>query len=144
MNAIERSKELLEKYSRQDGKDLLNPLILDEFPGKIALVSSFGSEAAVLLAMVAEINPALPVIFIDTQKHFPETLAYRDDLINRLKLTDVRIIYPDYADKERDDPDGTLWSLNVNTCCYIRRVRPLQKALKGFDAWITGRKRFQG
>lgn len=144
MDSVKKTAMLLDRYGDLDGEALLGPLIRKEFPGKIALVSSFGAEAALLLAMAAQIDPGLPVIFLDTQKLFPETLAYRDLLTAHLGLKDVRTIYPDYADTARRDPEGKLWSGDVNACCYIRKVKPLQKALKGFDAWITGRKRFQG
>lgn len=144
MDSVKKSAQLQEKYRGSDAASLLAAIIKEEFPGRLALVSSFGAEAALLLDMVAKIDPALPIIFLDTQKLFPETLAYRDLLIKRLGLKDVRTIYPDYADTSRRDPDGMLWGRDVNACCYIRKVRPLQKALKGFDAWITGRKRFQG
>lgn len=144
MDSVKKAAALHEKYRDAPPETLLEAMIGTEFPGRIALVSSFGAEAALLLDMVAKIDPAAPVVFLDTQKLFPETLAYRDLLTARLGLKDVRTIYPDYADTSRRDPDGTLWKQDVNACCYIRKVKPLQKALKGFDAWITGRKRFQG
>lgn len=143
-DSVKRAAELQKKYRDSPAETLLAGMIRDEFPGRIALVSSFGTEAALLLDMVAKIDAAVPVIFLDTQKLFPETLAYRDLLTDLLGLKDVRTIYPDYADTSRRDPDNTLWSRDVNACCYIRKVRPLQKALKGFDSWITGRKRYQG
>src|SRR5690606_200614 len=77
-------------------------------------------------------------------KLFSETLAYRDLLIERLGLCNVRTIYPEYSDTGRFDPEGTLWDSDPGACCYIRKVKPLNRALKGFEAWITGRKRFQG
>lgn len=143
-NSVQEAAALSERYHGIDGAALLRALIQDEFSGRIALVSSFGAESGVLLDMVARIDPNLPVIFIDTKKLFPQTLAYRDDLVQRLGLKDVRTIYPDYSDLTRFDPDGTLFDKDANACCYIRKVKPLQRALKGFDAWITGRKRFQG
>ncbi len=132
------------RHDGLDGKELLAALIHGEFAGRIALVSSFGAESAVLLDLVAQVEPATPVIFLDTGKLFPETLAYRDTLVDRLGLTDVRSIGPDFRDLARHDPDGTLWSLNPDGCCHIRKTEPLDLALAGFDAWITGRKRFHG
>jgi phosphoadenosine phosphosulfate reductase len=126
------------------GPDLLRSLITGSLAGRIALVSSFGAESAVLLHMVSRIDPATPVIFLDTGKLFAETLAYRDALTARLGLTDVRGVGPGRADLERHDPDGTLWSLEPDLCCHIRKTEPLDQALDGFDAWITGRKRFHG
>ncbi len=135
---------LQEKYSGFAAENLLKAFICDEFPGKIALVSSFGAEAALLLDMVAKIDPATAVIFLDTGKLFPETLEYKETLVRHLKLTNVQTYYPDYVDISRDDPDGALWKKNPNSCCYIRKVKPLNQALEGFDVWITGRKRFHG
>lgn len=116
---------------------------LQEFPGRIAAVSSFGAESAVLLDLISQIDPATPVLFLDTGKHFAETLAYRDELVARLGLTDVRDIRPDPDEVAREDPDGTLNERDTDACCALRKTRPLEKALAGFDAWLTGRKRFQ-
>jgi phosphoadenosine phosphosulfate reductase len=123
---------------------LLDTMVNRVFAGRIAVVSSFGAESAVLLHLAAGVNRAVPVIFLDTGKLFPETLAYRDALIARLGLTDVRVIRPDPSALARFDPDGTLWQRDPGMCCWQRKVEPLDEALHGFDAWITGRKRFQG
>jgi phosphoadenosine phosphosulfate reductase len=123
---------------------VLQTTILDQFRGKIALVSSFGTESAILLHMISEIDKATPVIFLDTGKLFPETLAYRDALVARLGLTDVRSIRPDGKQLAAWDPDGRLWQKDVDLCCAIRKTNPLDAALDGFSAWITGRKRSQG
>ena len=105
----ERLRDLTERYGRLDGADLLRPFLEREFPGRIALVSSFGAEAAVLLQMAAEIDRSLPVIFLDTGKLFGETLRYRDLLAKRLGLTDLRVIKPEEAAVTAADPEGVLW-----------------------------------
>jgi phosphoadenosine phosphosulfate reductase len=110
---------------------------LQRFAGRIALVSSFGAESAVLLHMVAAIDPATPVIFLDTGKLFSETLAYRDRLAARLGLRDLRVAWPRLGVADR------LWETDPDLCCWQRKVAPLDTALEGFDAWITGRKRVQ-
>ena len=125
------------------GEELLDLAITRHFRERIAAVSSFGAEAALLLDMIARIDPATPVIFLETGKHFPETLRYRDRLIAKLGLSGVRNERPDAADRRQTDPDGHLWSRSPDACCGLRKVRPLERALAGFDAWITGRKRFQ-
>jgi phosphoadenosine phosphosulfate reductase len=130
-------------FGDREGRALLEPLITRVFPGRIALVSSFGAESAVLLHMVASIDRATPVIFLNTGKLFGETLAYRETIVERLGLTDVRDIRPDPVDAARADPAGDLWNRDVSACCWFRKVLPLQRALSGFSAWITGRKRFQ-
>lgn len=111
------------------------------FPGQLALVTSFGAEAAILLHMVSQLDPALPVIFLDTGKLFGETLRYRDALVARLGLRNVRTIHPDAATLEHADPEGMLWRSDPDRCCALRKVEPLSRALDGFAAWINGRKR---
>lgn len=111
---------------------------------KLALVSSFGTESATLLKVMADVDPAIPVIFLDTGWLFEETLAYRDTLIAKLGLKDVRSIKPAEEALSRDDPDRDLWFSDPDACCRIRKVEPLARALKPFSAWLNGRKRFQG
>jgi phosphoadenosine phosphosulfate reductase len=127
-----------------DGLALLRALLKESpLAGRTALVSSFGAESAVLLDMVATVDPATPVVFLDTGKLFAETQAYRAELVGLLRLSDVRMLRPDAAALRRYDPRGELWSREPDLCCHIRKTEPLQDALAGFAAWITGRKRFQ-
>jgi phosphoadenosine phosphosulfate reductase len=111
---------------------------------RLALVSSFGTESAALLKVMADVDPAIPVIFLDTGWLFEETLAYRDTLIAKLGLRDVRSVKPSEATLSREDPERELWFSDPDACCRIRKVEPLARALKPFGAWINGRKRFQG
>lgn len=131
------------RHRDKDPVDLLRAMIEKEFPGKIAVVTSFGAESAVLLDLVAQVSRDVPIIFLETGKHFRETLAYRKTLIEHLGLTDVRNNFPDSIEIERNDPRGMLCQENPDHCCHIRKVLPLEKALRPFDVWITGRKRFQ-
>jgi phosphoadenosine phosphosulfate reductase len=111
---------------------------------RLALVSSFGTESAALLKVMADVDPAIPVIFLDTGWLFEETLAYRDTLIATLGLRDVRSIKPAEGALAREDPERELWFSDPDACCRIRKVEPLSRALAPFSAWINGRKRFQG
>jgi phosphoadenosine phosphosulfate reductase len=111
---------------------------------RLALVSSFGTESAALLKVMADVDPAIPVVFLDTGWLFQETLDYRDTLTQQLGFTDVRSIKPLEETLSREDPDKELWFSNPDACCRIRKVEPLARALKPFAAWINGRKRFQG
>lgn len=126
-----------------DGVATLRRAIRDDLRGRIAVVSSFGAESILLLALVAEIDPATPVLFLETDRHFAETLAYRTEVAARLGLRDVRDLRPDPAEAARDDPTGELWYYDPDNCCALRKVRPLDRALAGFDGWVTGRKRHQ-
>jgi phosphoadenosine phosphosulfate reductase len=129
-----------------DGVELLMLLLGPGGPlaRRTALVSSFGAESVVLLHMAAVVDPALPVVFLETGKHFPETLAYRDRLVRDLGLRDVRAVRPDRLALLQNDRHGRLFAEDPDLCCHIRKTEPLEDALRGFAAWITGRKRFQG
>ena len=123
-------------------QEMLEAVIRDNLAGDLAVVSSFGAESAVLLHLVAGVDPRVPVLFLDTGKHFAETLAYRDTLVERLGLNLV-VLTPDAQDLAKKDETGLRWSYDLDGCCEIRKVRPLEKALAGFDASFTGRKAFQ-
>ncbi|MFT6674007.1 MAG: phosphoadenosine phosphosulfate reductase [Sulfitobacter sp.] len=107
----------------------------------LALVSSFGAESVALLHLAAMVKRDLPVLFIDTEMLFTETLVYQQEISERLGLRNVKIIRA--ADVLSHDPDGTLHQRDTDACCNLRKTLPLQRALKGYDGWISGRKRFQ-
>jgi len=121
------------------GIDQLRAALTGPLKGQIALVSSFGAEAAVLLHLVAEIDAHTPIIFLDTLKLFPETLAYRDALARHLGLTNIQTISP----QNLSDPDNNLWQTDPDACCFARKVVPLDAALAPYAGWINGRKRYQ-
>ena len=134
---------LTEAHGHKTALELLRVMIEEEFVGKIAAVSSFGADSAVLLHLIATISKGTPVIFLETGKHFPETLEYRERLVSHLGLTNVRDEKPVASQITEDDPTGELWKINTDYCCYLRKSLPLERSLDPFDAWITGRKRFQ-
>ena len=146
MSLLPELDEFRSAFGGLDGADLIRALAGPGGPlrHRTALVSAFGAESVVLLHMAAEVDPGLPVIFLDTGKHFPETLAYRDQLVRRLGLTDIRTAYPDKAALVRHDRHGRLFEDDPDLCCHIRKTEPLSEELDGFAAWITGRKRSQG
>ncbi|MBZ6381975.1 phosphoadenylyl-sulfate reductase [Sphingomonas sanguinis] len=131
------------RFAGVPAPDMLRTLLTGELHGQIAAVSSFGAESAVLLHMVAQADQATPVVFTDTLKMFPETLAYRDTLVERLGLLDVRVIQPDPALLAAKDPDGIRHGYDPDGCCELRKVEPLARGLAPFEAWISGRKGFQ-
>lgn len=119
-------------------------LVRDRFgAGEVGAVSSFGADSAVLLHMIARIDPSLPVVFLDTGKHFGETIGYRDLLAADLGLSDIRIVAPDEAALERIDPRGDLHKADTDACCAVRKVEPMARGVSPFRAWFTGRKRHQ-
>ncbi|ADZ71953.1 phosphoadenylyl-sulfate reductase [Polymorphum gilvum] len=138
------ARALAARYGEAPAEDILRAAIREQYRGEIAMVSSFGADSAVLLHMVARIDRTTPVLFIDTGKLFPETLRYRDRIVAQLGLADIRSLGPDPQDLAASDPGGMLWMSDTDRCCHVRKVLPLDRALKGFAAWISGRKRFQG
>ncbi|HEV7386726.1 MAG TPA: phosphoadenylyl-sulfate reductase [Phenylobacterium sp.] len=117
---------------------------VETFGDKLALVSSFGAESAVLLHLASKVKPDIPVLFLDTGMLFGQTLDYRRQLAAKLGLTDVRDLRPAYQDLATADPEATLWQTDTDACCHVRKVLPLDRALAEFDGWVTGRKRFHG
>ena len=113
-------------------------------PGRLAVVSSFGIESAVLLKIVADVDSSLPILFLDTLWLFKQTLAYRDMLVSYLGLTDVRTITPSPSALALRDPKDNLCFSDREACCNIRKVAPLARELEPFDGWISGRKRYHG
>ena len=125
-------------YGELDALPLLRVMIREEFAGRIALISSFGADAALLLSMVAEVDPITPVFFLETQKHFPETIDYAKTLTEKLGLEQVYWLKPDEKMVARTDPNGDLWSTQPNRCCWLRKVEPLDRAVRelGIEALI--------
>ncbi|MFS2111708.1 phosphoadenylyl-sulfate reductase [Sphingomonas sp. Sphisp140] len=126
-----------------DTPEMLREVLGNHMLGEVALVSSFGAESAALLHLVAQADPNTPVIFLDTGKHFPETLVYVRQLAEFIGLTNLQIVTPDAETIEKRDATGLRWSYDPDGCCEIRKVIPLEKALAPFDTSITGRKAFQ-
>ena len=135
--------ELNERLRDADPLEILQAAF-DAFGDKLAMVSSFGAESAVLLHLASRVNRDVPVLFLDTGMLFGQTLDYRKNLAAQLGLTGVRDLRPAFADLAINDPAANLWKTDTDACCNIRKVIPLDKALGEFDAWITGRKRFHG
>ena len=125
-------------------EEIINEAIFSTSPGKIAVVSSFGTESAALLALVADVDKSIPVLFLNTGWLFDETLRYRDELTARLGLTHVQSVVPSAEALAIADPERDLWFSNPDGCCDLRKVQPLEKALAPFEGWMNGRKRYQG
>lgn len=146
-DAIERAPNLaarLDAELRHAHPRTIIEAAVETFGDRLALVSSFGAESAVLLDIAAKVRPDIPVLFLDTGMLFGQTLDYRKTLAARLGLTDVRDLRPHYQDLATTDPDAKLWQTDTDACCNLRKVVPLDLALEDFDAWLTGRKRFHG
>ena len=141
-DARERADSLAARYAPGDRLDLAG-LLRDPTLGRTALVSSFGADSAVLLHLVLDAAPGTEVVFVDTGKHFPETLAYRDRLAAHLSIRTLTVVTPGPEAVQRTDPFGGLHLTDPDACCDLRKTRPLHGLLRGYDSWITGRKRAQ-
>ena len=130
-------------YGEMDGVGVLRHAVRELLPGDLAIVSSFGADSSVLLHMLSQVDRDMPVYFLETGKHFPETLAYVRLLEAHLGLTNVRWLRPDPQDLARFDPQGELWETDPDSCCHIRKTEPLEGEIAKFGGWVTGRKRYQ-
>jgi phosphoadenosine phosphosulfate reductase len=130
-------------FDEMDAIGVLRYAVSDVLSEDLAIVSSFGADSSVLLHLVAQVDPAMPVYFLETGKHFAETLDYVETLKQHLGLTNVRAIHPDPRDIARFDPQGVLWETDPDSCCHIRKTEPLEPITEQFGGWVTGRKRFQ-
>ncbi|HEX7858020.1 MAG TPA: phosphoadenylyl-sulfate reductase [Sphingobium sp.] len=131
------------RFAGVDSLAMLRTVFAEGLLGRIGVVSSFGTESAVLLHLISEADKDLPVIFVDTLKMFPETLEYRDTLVKRLGFTNSQTVTPAPDVLGQKDENGLRWSFDPDGCCEIRKVEPLARAKDGLDSWISGRKAFQ-
>ena len=131
------------RFAGVDTLAMLKTLFAEGTLGATAVVSSFGTESAVLLHLVARADPSVPTIFVDTLKMFPETVAYRAQLVEAFGLRNSWVVEPDAAVLTARDDKGLRWSYDPDGCCDIRKVEPLKRAKAGLDSWISGRKAFQ-
>lgn len=138
-----RAAQLNADLAEADAATILETALRNAHTGELAMVSSFGAESVVLLHLLSKVAPDTPVLFLETGMLFPETLAYQREVAETLGLTDVRIIRPDTLDLFLHDPEGDLHLRDGDTCCALRKTKPLELALQEFDGWITGRKRHQ-
>ncbi len=138
-----RAEALNARLAGMTPQEILRVAITEEFAGNIVLSSSFGADSAALLHMVAQIDRSLPVLFLDTDRHFFQTLQYRDELAQRLGLSNIINLKADAEEATTEDGRGTLWRTNPDACCDLRKVRPLNREMEKWSAWISGRKRHQ-
>lgn len=118
---------------------------IHEFPGRLAATSSFGPESAVLLHLVSRVDPAVPILFLETGYHFPETLEYKETLTRLLGLKNVIDLKADPKRKAEvvKQYEGVPYEKNPDLCCQINKVEPIDLALKDYDAWMSGIRRHQ-
>ena len=138
-----KARQLNAAFDGLSAQQMRSRLLHGGVAGRVAVISSFGAEAACLLSLVASKDPSTPVVFLDTRKHFAETLGYVDDLMDQLGLTTLVRARPSLRSLKVEDPDGELNKRDADRCCYLRKTLPMVGVLSNFDCVLTGRKRFQ-
>ena len=136
--------DLNNQFRHHGATHVIDAVLKHRVLGQVAMVSSFGEESAALLHLIAITKPDTPVLFIDTNMLFVETLIYQSDLAEQLGLKNLRILRADPATIAKHDPNSTLHKDKPDTCCHLRKTSVLKRALAPFDGWITGRKRYHG
>jgi phosphoadenosine phosphosulfate reductase len=136
---LNRAREL---FADQPPEEILQRAAA-AFPGKVALSSSFQTQSVPLLHLLSRFAPEIPVLFLDTGYHFPETLAFRDRLVREwgLRLEVLRAAMPLVEVTRRYGPD--LFRSDPDLCCEIHKVEPMRRAVRGLEAWISGIRRDQ-
>ena len=134
--------QLNDNSKKLSPQDILDNSINNIFKKKMVYVCSFGTESAIILHMISDIDRSFPIILLNTNYLFKETIEYKDYLIGKFKFSDFKEISPSVEDLKINDSKGTLWKEDPDLCCNIRKVLPLQKELKKYDAWVSGRKSY--
>jgi phosphoadenosine phosphosulfate reductase len=132
-------------FETQQPQDVLRAAI-ERYAQKIVVACSFGAEDVVLVDMVHRINSSIPIFYLDTDFLFPETYATRDRIIERYQLKPAQVIQVKSLltpQQQAEDHGDALWASNPDQCCQLRKVEPLTRVLRGYEAWITGIRRDQ-
>jgi len=133
---------LNQQYANQSAAEILR-WAWDNYGSEVAVSSSFQTQSVPLLHLIAQVCPAMPIIFLDTGFHFPETLTFRDELQERYQLN-IRVVYPsiDKGSLFRQYGEG-LYRRDPDLCCYINKVEPMQRIINDYQAWVSGVRRDQ-
>ena len=135
-------KALNSKFANGEPISILEHSILNLFKNKIVYVCSFGTESAIILHLISKISKDIPILILNTHFLFEETIKYKDDLLKLLGLRNCHEVFPDDKLLKKFDSDNDLWKTEVDKCCNLRKVLPLEKSLTNFEAWISGRKTY--
>lgn len=129
-------------YESLTAEHLIAEIVREAESGSVCLTSSFQTEDMVVLHMLRQHLPEVPVIFLETGYHFPELIAYRDRLVAAWDLNLVNAL-PTTTVKEFEGQFGKLHIVQPTACCQARKVEPLMRSLEPFDWWFTGLRREQ-
>ncbi|HJT22135.1 MAG TPA: phosphoadenylyl-sulfate reductase [Nitrospira sp.] len=119
---------------------------IERYAPKVVLACSFGAEDVVLVDMVHRIDPSVPLLYLDTDFLFPETYTTRDRIVQQYGLKPAQVLQVKSLltpQKQAQQFGEALWARDPDRCCELRKLEPLTRALKDYDAWITGIRREQ-
>jgi phosphoadenosine phosphosulfate reductase len=131
-----------ERFAQSGPEEILAWAAL-EFGNKVVISSSFQTQSVALLHLISCYAPQIEVVFVDTGYHFPETLAYRDQLIELLHINVVNVSADEDKRQDFDANGNPLWQTNPDLCCALHKIAPMGKALLNREAWISGIRRDQ-
>lgn len=135
-------EELADEFEDRGAQELL-AWAVERFAGRIVLTCSWQHQSSILIDMLHQLGADVRIVELDTGLLFPETYETRDRLIERYGLS-VERIDPRQTVAEQERTEGPeLWRRDPDRCCHLRKVEPLERALVGMDAWITGIRRAQ-
>ncbi|MEQ9425466.1 MAG: phosphoadenylyl-sulfate reductase [Cyclobacteriaceae bacterium] len=132
---------LNEHYEKLSPRERLAELYKHYPEDKILFTSSFGSTSVILLHMISQVRPQQPVHFIDTGYHFEKTLAFKNELVERLNLNVVDLKAT--SNRHKFTAENFTYLQNQNLCCFINKVDPVDRVKKDYHIWISGLLRFQ-
>jgi phosphoadenosine phosphosulfate reductase len=133
---------LAEEFESRTAQELL-AWAVDRFPGRIVLTCSWQHQSSILVDMLHQLDATVRIVELDTGLLFPETYETRERLIERYDLELERIDPRETVAEQALSEGPELWRRDPDRCCHLRKVEPLERALVGMDAWITGIRRAQ-
>jgi phosphoadenosine phosphosulfate reductase len=133
---------LATEFETRSAQDVL-AWAVERFEGRILLTCSWQHQSSILVDMLWRLGAQIRVVELDTGLLFPETYATRERLVERYGLQLERVDPAQTVEEQERTEGPALWSRDPDRCCHLRKVEPLERALAGMDAWITGIRRAQ-
>jgi phosphoadenosine phosphosulfate reductase len=132
-------RPLAGRFEREDPEAILRWAL--ETVDRIAIASAFQADGTCVLHMATRIRPDVPVLFLETGFHFPETLAFRDRLAERLSLNVIELRGDHTPETQAAEFGDRLYERDPDLCCHLNKVVPFTRALHDYDAWVTALRR---
>jgi phosphoadenosine phosphosulfate reductase len=133
--------DLNSRFDDSAPQDILRWAFEESGMERVAIASAFQREGTAIIHMATRIRPDVPILFLETGFHFAETLAFKQQLIERYGLNVVELTGEHTVDSQEATFGFRLYERDPDLCCRLNKVEPFQRALEGFDAWVTGMRR---